>query len=101
MDLAAFGTENGLQRDVVRSSTSTGGPVSKPKSAVPRYVSLAQAGDVAELSTRTLRRAIADGRLRAHRLGRLIRIDLAELRRWIEADGAAAPTAALPISHHP
>ena len=55
-----------------------------------RYLSLAQAGAIANLSTRTLRRAIAAGRLRAHRLGRLTRVELAELRRWIEADGTAA-----------
>jgi len=47
-----------------------------------RYLSLAQAGTIANLSTRTLRRAIAAKRLRAYRLGRLTRIELAELRRW-------------------
>ena len=54
-----------------------------------RYLSLAQASAVVNLSTRTLRRAIKGRRLRAHRLGRLTRIDLFELRRWVEADGAA------------
>ena len=58
--------------------------------AGPRYVSLAQASAMVDVSTRTLRRAIAAGRLAAHRLGRLIRIDLAELQRWVEADGAPA-----------
>ena len=62
--------------------------------AEPRYLSLAQAAAIANLSTRTLRRAIAAGRLRAHRIGRLTRIELAELQRWIEADGAAAHTSA-------
>ena len=57
--------------------------------AEPRYVSLARASAMVDVSTRTLRRAIAAGRLAAHRLGRLIRIDLAELQRWVEADGAA------------
>jgi len=56
-----------------------------------RYLSLAQAGAIANLSIRTLRRAIAAGKLRAHRVGRLTRIGAAELRRWVEADGAAAP----------
>ena len=55
-----------------------------------RYLSLAQASALTNLSTRTLRRAIGAGRLHAHRLGRLIRIELAELHRWVEADGAAA-----------
>lgn len=67
--------------------------MSEPKSADLRYLSLTQAARVANLSTRTLRRAIADRRLRAHRLGRLIRIDLAEVRRWIEADGAVVSAA--------
>ncbi len=54
-----------------------------------QYLSLAQASAIAEVSTRTLRRAIAARRLRAHRLGRLLRIDVAELQRWVEADGHA------------
>ncbi|MBK6599928.1 MAG: helix-turn-helix domain-containing protein [Proteobacteria bacterium] len=57
---------------------------------VPRYLSLAEAGTIASFSTRTLRRAIAAGKLRAHHVGRNVRIELGELRRWIEADGAAA-----------
>ena len=56
----------------------------------PRYVSLARASAIVGVSMRTLRRAIVARRLAAHRLGRLIRIDLAELQRWVEADGAAA-----------
>ncbi len=60
--------------------------------AEPRYLSLAQASAIVNLSTRTLRRAIASGTLRASRLGRLTRIDLAELQRWMDADGNAAPT---------
>jgi excisionase family DNA binding protein len=55
----------------------------------PRYLSLAEAGTVASLSERTLRRAIKARTLRAYHLGRNVRIELAELRRWIEADGAA------------
>ena len=57
----------------------------------PQYLSLADASAIADLSPRTLRRAIAAKRLRAHHLRRTVRIDLAELRRWIEADGAAPP----------
>lgn len=61
---------------------------------VPRYLSLAEAGAIASLSTRTLRRAIAARKLRAHHVGRTVRIELAELQRWIEADGAAEAPAA-------
>jgi excisionase family DNA binding protein len=39
----------------------------------------------------TLRRAIAAKRLDAHHLGRLVRIDVDELKRWVKADGAAEP----------
>lgn len=56
-----------------------------------RYVALAEASAIVGVSPRTLRRAIASQRLQAHRLGRLVRIDLAELTRWIEANGEAAP----------
>jgi excisionase family DNA binding protein len=62
----------------------------------PRYLSLAQAGTVTGLSTRTLRRAIKDARLRAHHVGRLVRIELDELQRWIESDGKAVSAAAAP-----
>jgi excisionase family DNA binding protein len=72
--------------------------VSRSQALQPSFVSLAQASVIAALSTRTLRRAIAEGRLAAHRIGRLIRIDLAELRRWIEADGAAAATSPDPVA---
>ncbi len=64
--------------------------VLKSVSVESRYVSLAQASSMVALSCRTLRRAIDAHRLHAHRIGRLIRIDVAELRRWVEADGAAA-----------
>ena len=58
-----------------------------------RFVTLAQASQITQLSTRTLRRAIADGHLGAHRVRRLIRIDAAELQRWVESGGAAPAVA--------
>ncbi len=60
--------------------------------AAPRYLSLNQASTITQFSTRTLRRAIQAETLRAHRLGRRVRIDLDELQRWITADGRAAST---------
>jgi excisionase family DNA binding protein len=54
-----------------------------------RYLSLAEAGAITSFCERTLRRAIAARKLRAHHVGRNVRIELAELQRWIEADGAA------------
>jgi excisionase family DNA binding protein len=56
-----------------------------------RLVTLRQAADITGLSTRTLRRAITGKRLGAHHLGRLVRIDVDELKRWVKADGAAEP----------
>jgi excisionase family DNA binding protein len=56
----------------------------------PRYLTLAEAGEIAHLSVRTLRRAIQDKHLHAYRPGRLIRIELTELERWIKSNGAAA-----------
>jgi excisionase family DNA binding protein len=68
--------------------------------AIPQftYLSLAAASRVTSLSMRTIRRAIGHRRLAAHRIGRLIRIEEGELRRWIEADGAAARRSGRPRS---
>ncbi len=64
-----------------------------PNAAPPplRYLTLAQASAIVQLSIRTLHRAIAAGTLRAHQLGRRVRIDADELHRWVEANGAATP----------
>jgi excisionase family DNA binding protein len=67
--------------------------VSGSSAQLHRYVSPAQASELVGVSIRTLRRAIAAGRLRARRLGRLVRIDVAELTRWVESDGSAAAPA--------
>ena len=74
-----------------RSPTNKESAVADPVLPNLRYVSLAEASAIVGLSPRTLRRAIAAQRLQAHRIGRLVRIDVAELTRWIEANGAAAP----------
>jgi excisionase family DNA binding protein len=60
--------------------------MSPSKSAETRYVTLAQASRIASLSTRTLRRAIADGRLPGYRVGRLIRLDIDDLHRLIRGE---------------
>ncbi len=51
-----------------------------------RYVSLAQASAITGLSSRTLRRAIAAKRLRAHRVGRLVRIEEDDLHEMIRGE---------------
>jgi len=57
----------------------------------PRYLSLAQASAIVNVSTRTLRRSIATGALRASKLGRLWRLESGELHRWVKEGGAAPP----------
>jgi excisionase family DNA binding protein len=54
--------------------------------AVPnrRYFTLAEASAIANLSTRTLRRAIEADTLDAHRIGRLIRLEADAFYRWVE-----------------
>jgi excisionase family DNA binding protein len=66
--------------------------VSSPALA-KRYATLAQAAEYLSCNERTLRRQIAAGKLPAYRLGKLIRIDLADLDALIKpvptVDGAA------------
>lgn len=45
-----------------------------------RLVSLATAAETIGVSTKTLRRRISDGTVRGYRVGRLVRVDLDELR---------------------
>ncbi len=55
-----------------------------------RYLSLQQAAASANLSVRTIRRAIAAGRLSAYRVGRLIRISHAEFIGYIQQQSFAS-----------
>lgn len=60
----------------------------------PHYVSLAQASVITGLSIRTLRRSIAAKRLRAHRVGRLVRIEIDDLHTMVRGQpGGDAPLA--------
>ena len=54
-----------------------------PTAPTRHFLTLAEAGEITRLSVRTLRRAIAAGALRAHHVGRLIRIEDAELYAWL------------------
>lgn len=62
-------------------AVSNGGGVD-PRKNVPggRLVALATAAEELSVSVKTIRRRIADGTVRAYRIGRLIRVDLDELR---------------------
>ncbi|PUB20910.1 excisionase family DNA binding protein [Promicromonospora sp. AC04] len=61
---------------------SSRNPSVRAEKSVPsgRLVSLAAAADDLSVSVKTIRRRIADGSVRAYRIGRLIRIDLDEAR---------------------
>jgi len=52
-----------------------------PATTINRLVSLAVFAEHADVSTKTIRRRIADGTLPAYRVGRLIKLDLADLDR--------------------
>jgi excisionase family DNA binding protein len=55
-----------------------------------RKITIAQVADQYGLSTRTIRRYIADGRLTAYRIGpRAIRLDAEQVRRQLDGDPVA------------
>jgi excisionase family DNA binding protein len=60
--------------------------------SVRRLVSINQAAEHAAISTKTVRRKIASGEIEAFRAGKIIRVDLDSVDRWLKpvvADGAA------------
>lgn len=52
----------------------------RPKSSDIGLISLTKAADMFGVSTKTIRRRIADGTVRGYRIGRLIRVDIEEIR---------------------
>lgn len=50
------------------------------------YLSVQQAAELANLSDKTIRRAIAAGDLEAFRVGRAIRLRTPDVQAWVEAD---------------
>jgi excisionase family DNA binding protein len=59
-----------------------------------KLASIQTAAEYADVSTRTIRRRIADGTLTGYRLGRLIRVDLDELDRALRTIPTVGPGAA-------
>lgn len=60
--------------------------------AARRLASINQAADYAAVSTKTIRRHIASGGIEAYRAGKIIRVDLDSVDRWLKpviSDGAA------------
>ena len=56
-----------------------------------RFFTLAEAGEITRLSVRTLRRAIAAQTLRAHHVGRLVRLEDADLYSWLASQREPRP----------
>lgn len=55
-----------------------------------RFLSLREAADYVSADPRTIRKQIAEGELTEYRLGRVIRIDIAELERNMRPNAAPA-----------
>jgi excisionase family DNA binding protein len=57
-----------------------------------KKVTIAQVAEQYELSTRTVRRYIAEGRLTAYRIGpRVIRLDAEQVRLQLDGDPVSTP----------
>ena len=57
-----------------------------PEAPQDRLLTVREVADYAQLSQKAVRRAIAQGELRASRLRGRLRIEPADLRKWIEAN---------------
>jgi excisionase family DNA binding protein len=72
--------------EVVMVTPSPSLPVSPPPGPAPRLVALKVAAEVFGISTKTLRRRISDGTVHGYRVGRLVRVDLEELRERLAVE---------------
>jgi excisionase family DNA binding protein len=69
-------------------AAAQGGP---NRAARRRYVKVAEAAEYLQVTTRTVRQMVADGRLTAYRSGtRLVRLDLNEIDAAMKPFGGAA-----------
>ena len=50
----------------------------------PELIDIARLADLLGVGERYVRRMVAEGRVPTVKVGRLVRFDLAEIRRWIE-----------------
>lgn len=85
-------------RDVVREEIAAlqrpapTASVDAPASTSPSpYLSPQEAAVVVGVREKTIRSAVKSGRLRAHRLGRLLRIERADLEEYMKGVAAAGP----------
>lgn len=56
---------------------------SGPRAPIAQFYTVAKVAEALEVSTRTVRRWIADGKLAAHRFGAALRIAEADLRTFV------------------
>ena len=77
-----------LMRDVVRDEVRSALAESRPRQAATTapgepYLSVANAAKLADLAPNTIRTWIRDGRLPAHRAGRVLRVRRSELESFL------------------
>jgi excisionase family DNA binding protein len=70
--------------------------MTRPAHSATQYVTLAQASGITNLSIKTLRRAINAGRLPIFRMGRLVRLDLDDVHRFMRGGGLSTTDARAP-----
>ncbi len=77
--------------DPPASVSRRGRRAAKPDSDAPRYVTLERAATYIDTTPRTIRRAIAEGRLTGYRFGkRMLRVDLNEVEAALRPVPAVA-----------
>ena len=69
-----------LQRDETRRSIVAG----YEQLGFPELIDIARLADLLGVGERYVRRMVAERRVPTVKVGRLVRFDLAEIRRWIE-----------------
>ncbi|GAB3092333.1 helix-turn-helix domain-containing protein [Isoptericola nanjingensis] len=67
-------------------------PTPTPTPDTEPYWDITKAAEFASVDVTTIRRAIWGGRLRAFKVGRVVRIRPADVRAWVSAHPAARPT---------
>ena len=76
---------------ILKTPSRQSTPDSPNKAARRRYIKVAEAAEYLNVTDRTIRQMVADGRLTAYRSGtRLVRLDLNEIDSAMQPFGGAA-----------
>ncbi|SBS77297.1 Gene 36 protein (modular protein) [uncultured Mycobacterium sp.] len=62
----------------------------KAPGALPKYITIAETADMLGVTKMTIRNMLSDGRLRGYRLGKVVRLQLAEVEAAMAPFGGAA-----------